>query len=121
MAPEWIAATRTRAERALTGLSADAVARGCRLTFESWIPQSARLTRRRLFVTAALDGRPWAVAKLPLWADDQGVAREQQTLTRMPALAVSRTRCLAGLDRGFVMNHLPARDFSDSLAAADVR
>lgn len=88
-----------------------------RLTFQAWIPRSARKQCLRLFVQSSVDGTPRHVAKVPLDPDDAMVAREWSVLTSLDDLGLPRPTPVAALGNGFVMSYVPARDFPDVMRA----
>lgn len=87
-----------------------------RIAVRSWTPNSARKVRRRTFVQVDVDGRPFAVAKIPLSAEDPKLERELRVLRgfgdRMP---VGGPRPMDACCGGFSMSHLPGIDLPSAI------
>lgn len=80
------------------------------LTFDTWIPNSARQRRRRLFVASVVAGQRRLVAKLPLDPGDDMVLREWHCLQHLPGTAFRVAEPVAQAERGFVMRYVPDAD-----------
>ncbi|MDI5961385.1 phosphotransferase family protein [Streptantibioticus silvisoli] len=79
--------------------------------FRSWVPNSARKQRRRLFVSGGARDRPVYVAKIPLDPLDTMVVKERGILRAPAPAGVARPGVACEFDRGFVMDWVPDRDF----------
>ncbi|WP_314175275.1 phosphotransferase family protein [Streptomyces winkii] len=87
-----------------------------RVAVRSWTPNSARKVRRRTFVQVDVDGRPFAVAKIPLSAEDPKLARELRVLRGFgDRLPVGSPRPMDACCGGFSMSHLPGTDLPSAI------
>ncbi len=91
-----------------------------RVSFRTWVPNSARRRRKRLFVGSYVDDKPCYVAKVPLSDEDDMLTGEWRALTALSVTptAFPRPEPVAQLSRGFAMSYLLACDFPDALANA---
>ncbi|MFH8982903.1 phosphotransferase [Streptomyces varsoviensis] len=87
------------------------------VTYRHWVPRGARRQRRRLFVASVAGHRPVCVAKVPLDPADEKVEEEWAVLRSLPAGGPARTRPIARLARGWVMEWAPDHDLPDAVAA----
>ena len=119
-APQRESAEAVADELAALHLDVDGAGRD-RLSFDAWIPRSARKQRQRLFVRSTLDGTPRLVAKVPLDPEDSMVDREWDVLSSPAGVGVPSPQPVARLRRGFVMTYVPARDFPQAMTEAPAR
>ncbi|MBM2620375.1 phosphotransferase [Actinoplanes sp. LDG1-06] len=89
-----------------------------RLSFDAWVPRSARKQRQRLFVRSSVDGVPRLVAKVPLDLEDTMVDREWDVLSAPAGVGVPSPQPVARLRRGFAMTYVPSRDFPQAMSEA---